>query len=509
MHDSTHTSQVHADGRVALWLTGLAFTAIHVAFSGRYGFHRDELLSYSNAMHLDWCYVVYAPLTAWLARVELVAFGTNLVGYRLLPAVAVGLVSVLAGLIARAMGGGRRSMLVAAVAAGIAGPICFAGSFLSYMSFDVLWWVLVAWATARLLETKDARWWIAIGAAMGLGLLTKYTIVFFAVGLLGGMLLTPNRRYFRSGWFWCGVGVALVMALPVIVWQTQHHFVALEWMKSIHARDVSWGRTDYFIPRQFWNTTNPATVPIWCAGLWFLFATPAGKPFRMLGWMYAITLILFVVARGREYYIAPAYPMLLAAGTVWGQSWMVARSPRAQRVIKRVTRNSLVIGALAVFAVTLPIAPIQSAWWRFADATTNHQSFSMEVGWPELVATVAQVRDSLPVEGRSEVGVLAADEGEAGAVNLYGRAYGLPEAISGMNSNWLRGYGTPPPETVIAVGFKREEVEKIFAACEAAAQLSNPYGIVNPTIGDRNEVYVCRNIRVPWPEFWKGFQYYG
>jgi hypothetical protein len=83
MHDSTHTSQVHADGRVALWLTGLAFTAIHVAFSGRYGFHRDELLSYSNAMHLDWCYVVYAPLTAWLARVELVAFGPNLVGYRL------------------------------------------------------------------------------------------------------------------------------------------------------------------------------------------------------------------------------------------------------------------------------------------------------------------------------------------------------------------------------------------------------------------------------------------
>jgi 4-amino-4-deoxy-L-arabinose transferase-like glycosyltransferase len=377
------------------------------------------------------------------------------------------------------------------------------------MSFDVLWWVLVAWATARLLETEDARWWIAIGAGMGLGLLTKYTIVFFAVGLLGGMLLTPIRRRFRSGWFWCGVGVALVMALPVIVWQTQHHFVALAWMKSIHARDVSAGTTDYFIPRQFWNTTNPVTVPIWCAGLWFLFETRAGKPFRMLGWMYAIPLILFVVARGREYYIAPAYPMLMAAGTVWGQSWIVTRGPRAQRVIKRVTRNSLIIGGLSVFALTLPIAPIQSAWWRLADATTNHQSFSMQIGWPELVATVAKVRDSLPVEDRSEVGVLAADEGEAGAVNLYGHAYGLPEAISGMNSNWLRGYGNPPPQTVIAVGFKQGEVDKIFAACEMAAQLSNPYGIVNQTIGDRNEVYVCRNIREPWPEFWKGFQYYG
>ncbi len=509
MNDSTHTSQIHADGRLALWMTGLAFTAIHVAFSGRYGFHRDELLSYSNAMHLDWCYVVYAPLTAWLARVELVAFGTDLVGYRFLPAVAVGLVSVLAGLMARAMGGGRRAMLVAAVAAGIAGPICFAGSFLSYMSFDILWWVLVAWATTRLLETEDARWWIAIGAGMGLGLLTKYTIAFFAVGLLGGMLLTPNRRYFRSGWFWCGVGVAFAMALPVIVWQFQHNFVALAWMQSIHARDVSRGVTNYFIPRQFWNTTNLATVPVWCAGLWFLFATPAGKPFRMLGWMYAVTLILFVVARGREYYIAPAYPMLMAAGAAWGERWVDSKSTYAQRRIKRTVLIGFTVSALAVFALTLPIAPIQSAWWRLADATTNHQSFSMEIGWPELVATVAKVRDSLPVEDRSVVGVLAADEGEAGAVNLYGRAYGLPAAISGMNSNWLRGYGNTPPQSVIAVGFKRGEVEKIFASCEAAAQLSSPYGIVNQTIGERNEVYVCRNIRVPWPEFWKGFQYYG
>jgi 4-amino-4-deoxy-L-arabinose transferase-like glycosyltransferase len=507
-HDSPERRN-HSDGRVALWLTGLAFAAIHIAFSGRYGFHRDELLSYSNAIHLDWCYVVYAPLTAWLARLELFVFGTSLIGYRFLPAVAISLVSVLAGLIARSMGGGRRSMLVAAVAAGIAGPICFAGSFLSYMSFDVLWWVLVAWAAARLLQTEDARWWMAIGAGMGLGLLTKYTIVFFAVGLLGGMLLTPNRRYFRSGWFWCGVGLALVMALPVIVWQFQHHFVALAWMKSIHARDVSRGMTDHFIPNQFWNTTSPVTVPIWIAGLWFVFRTREGKSFRMLGWMYLITLILFVIARGRDYYLAPAYPMLMAAGAVWGENWVSQKSPNAQRRITRAVWISLTVSALSVFAVTLPIAPIQSAWWRFADSITAGQSFSMQIGWPDLVATVAHVRDSLPVDERNGVGVLAADEGEAGAVNLYGRAYGLPEAISGMNSNWLRGYGTPPPQTVIAVGFRPGELDQIFAHCEAAAPVSNPYGIVNGAIGDRNEVYVCRNIREPWPEFWKGFQYYG
>lgn len=508
MHESTPARQSPSVNTLPLWLTGLAFTAIHIATSGRYGFHRDELLSYSNAMHLDWCYVVYPPLTAWLARAELAVFGTSLMGFRFLPAVAVGLVSVLAGYMARAMGGGRRAMLVAAFAAGIAGPIAFAGTFLSYMSFDLLWWVLIAWAVACLLRSHNPRWWVAIGAAVGLGLLTKYTILFFVAGLLGGMLFTPARRYFRSGWFWTGVALALALALPVILWQLQHHWVALAWMKSIHARDVSMGRTDHFLLNQLWNTTCIVTVPLWGAGLWFLFATQAGRPFRMLGWMYAIPLILFVAAKGRDYYMTPAYPMLIAAGAAWGEPWLDGRSPQARRAIARTVWISLAVGACMVFSVTLPIAPIHSALWRFAD-TVDRGCFNSQLGWPELAATAAEVRDSLPAEEQSGARVLAADEGEAGAINLYGRKYELGDAISGMNSNWLRGYGDPPPRTVIAIGFHKSELDSIFASCQPAAQLSNAHGIVNDTIGDRIQVYVCRNNLQPWPEFWKTFQYYG
>lgn len=515
MNQSADTRHPSATPVASLWLTGLAFTAIHVAFSGRYGFHRDELLSYTNAMHLDWCYVVYPPLTAWFARAELILFGTSLVGFRILPAIAIGLVSVLAGLIARAMGGGRRAMLLAAVAAGIAGPVAFAGTFFSYMSFDLLWWVLVAWATAELIRSENPRWWLLIGAGFGLGLLTKYTILAYAAGLLVGMLLTPNRRWFRSGWFWCGVALAFAMALPVILWQFQHHFVALAWIKSIHARDESWGRTDHFLLNQLWNATNPITVPLWCAGLWFLFATPAGKPFRIIGWMYAVPLILLTIAKGRDYYLTPAYAMLLAAGAVWGESWVDARSTAARRRVTRGAWISLGVSTIFIFSITLPIAPIQSAWWRTANSF--HGNFGMEIGWPELAATVARVRDSLPSQERSGVRVLAADEGEAGAVNLYGRADGLGDAISGMNSNWLRGYGDPPPQTVIAVGFTQTELDRIFARCDVAAQLAKPYGVVNDAIGgigkdaigSRDMVYVCRDIRQPWPEFWKHFQYYG
>lgn len=325
--------------------------------------------------------------------------------------------------------------------------------------------------------------------------------------MLCGVVFTPNRRFLRSGWFWCGVAVTILITLPVIVWQIQHQFVAIAWMQSIHARDVSWGRTAHFIPKQFWTVTNPVAVPLWCAGLWFLFKSDAGKPFRILGWMYVVPFILFAIAKGRDYYLAPAYPMLIAAGAAWGESWVRTRPQQVQRSVMRSVRISLAIGALVTLSLTLPIAPLRSAWWRVDDAT--HGNFNMEVGWPELVATIAHVRDTLPNEDRQALGILAGDEGEAGAVNMYGHAYGLPEAISGMNSNWLRGYGNPPPQTVIAVGFSQSNLNKIFASCQAAARVPNPYGIVNSSVGDHAQIYVCRNIREPWPVFWKKFQYYG
>jgi 4-amino-4-deoxy-L-arabinose transferase-like glycosyltransferase len=507
MHASPHLRRILSSDTAALWFLGLAFTLLHLIAGARYGFHRDELLTYSNARDLEWGYVVYPPVTAWLGRIELVLFGTSLMGFRFFAAVACGIMAVLTGFMARAMGGGRQAMLVSAFAASIGGAVFFTGSFMSYMSFDLLWWVATAWCVVRLLESSDARWWLGIGAFIGLGLMTKYTMAFFVIALLGGMLLTPNRRYFCSPWFWCGVALTLLIVAPNLWWQQQHQFVSLAWMRSIHARDIGLGRTDNFLLNQLWEICGVAALPLLFAGLWFVFVRPEGRRWRMLGWMYVFTLVILMAVRGRDYYLAPAYPMMLAAGAAWSEIWLRPLPAQRQTRILRVAWAALGINGLIIAALILPFAPINSAWWRAQDAV-SHQ-FNMQIGWPELARTIAQVRDSLPAADRASVGVMAADEGEAGAVNLYGCAYGLPRAISGMNSNWLRGYGDPPPQTVIAVGFKSGEINQIFASCQAAAKLWNPYGVVNDTFRDRDQVYVCRNIRAPWPEFWKHFQYYG
>ena len=200
--------------------------------------------------------------------------------------------------------------------------------------------------------------------------------------------------------------------------------------------------------------------------------------------------------------------MLLAAGAVWGEQWLSSLSSSSALIVRRITWRSLFFSGLATAALTLPVAPLNSGWWRVADSM-NGGNFNMQIGWPEAVATVAKIRDSLPMNDRARLGILAGDEGETGAVNMYGPAYELPRAISGMNSNWLRGYGDPPPQTVILVGMSRDFVEGNFESCELAGRLTNRYGIDNATIDGYADVFVCRNLRQPWRDFWAHFRSYG
>jgi 4-amino-4-deoxy-L-arabinose transferase-like glycosyltransferase len=489
-----------------LLILALALVAFHTLTNGRYGFHRDELATLDDARHLAWGYVAYPPVTPLIGRLALVLFGTSLVGFRFFAAVAQGAVLVLAGLMARALGGGRLAQLVAALAAAIAPVALASGALFQYVAFDYLWWVAAAYSMVRLLQSEDPRWWMAIGAAIGLGMMTKYTMIFLAAGIVAGVLFTDARRHLRSRWLWGGAALSLLIFLPNFVWQVRHQFISLDFLASIHARDIRIGRTDDFLSHQFLVAANIFTVPLWLAGLFYYFR-PAGKRYRAIGWMYAVPLVLFAVAKGRDYYMAPAYPMLFAAGAVAAERWIAAlRAPWAA-LMKGVTWSALAAGGAIAAALLLPLAPVNSAWWNAAARINN--DLREEIGWPELVETVAAIRDSLPAAERAHAGILAGNYGEAGAIDLYGPRYGLPGAISGINSYWLRGYGDPPPQTLILVGLSREFAEQTFESCEWAGRVRNRYGVRNAETTDHPDIFVCRRLRRPWPEFWKKFRHFG
>ncbi len=476
---------------------------VHMLVGQRYGIHRDELATLDDARHLAWGYVAYPPVTPFFGRLSLILFGPTLPGFRLFAALAQAVALVLTGLMAREMGGGRGAQLVAAFA-GV--PFCLGGgALMQYVSFDYLCWVLTAYFMVRLLVSGNPRWWLAIGASIGFGMLSKYTMGVFAIGIVAGVFLTDARKYLRSKWLWCGVALSILIFLPNLLWQAQNHFISLEFLKHIHERDVRQGRTRNFLPEQFEMTL--LAFPLCLAGLYYSFLVPAGKRLRAIGWMFVVPLTLFVILKGRSYYFAAAYPMVYAVGSVWGESWLASLNRGWAATLRAVALLVLAVDMAIAAAIALPLAPVHSKWWDVASKIQG--DFVEEIGWPELVETVAKVRDSLPPDELAHLGILAANYGEAGAVNLYGPNYGLPPAISGVNSFWARGYGDPPPETLIVLGHSSGFLARNFDSCRVAAHTWNRYGVENEESVDHPDIYVCRGLKKPWREFWDDYRHFG
>ena len=491
-------SSLSTDTKI-LWLLGLALFLLHMLTNHQYGFHQDELVVLDNANHLDWGFVEYPPLTPFLARIELALFGLSLVGARTFAALAHSVVLVLTGLMARELGGRRLAQILAALAAAIAPIALIQGSLIQYVTFDFLWSVLIAYLVLRLLNSDDPRWWIPIGVSIGLGMMTKYTMVMFVAGLVGGVLLTDARRYLRNPWLWGGVALSLLIFLPNLIWQIRHDFISLEFLSSIHERDVAIGRAQGYLIEQFVFCTNPFVIPFWVAGLVYYFRNEAGKRYRMMGWMYMIPFLIYLIAQGRSYYLAPAYPMLIAAGAVVWQGWLDRLSAQTSRLVQGITWTGITIGAIIGGALALPIAPINSPLW---DITSEvHDTFIEQIGWPEMIETVADIYANLPAEERAQTGIFAGENDEAAALNLYGPAYGLPKAMSGSNTFWLRGYVDPPPKTLIVVGYAQEDLASVFEQCELAGTITNSYGVEND-LSDPPHVFICRGLSIPLPALW-------
>jgi hypothetical protein len=478
-------------------------TAVHLLTNGRYGFHRDELQFLSDARHLDWGFVAYPPLTPLLERVGLGIFGLSLVGLRLFSVLAQATALIVTGLMAREMGGGRMAQIAATVSVALSPLPLFEGTEFQYSSFDFLWWVLIAYFTIRLLKSENPRWWLAIGAVVGVGLETKYSIVFFIAGILGGVLLSRTRRDLKSGWFWGGIALALLIFLPNFLWLVRHDFISYHFLQHIHVRDVAEGRAEPFLRDQVMICINMAAVPLAVAGLASLFVD---RRYRMLGWMYLVPLTLFFFAQGRGYYMAAAYPMLLAAGAAAGERWLEILPRIGRRTVEAALFTGLAVCGAYIGALILPLAesgPLKEF------ALQRNGDLREEFGWNELVQTVAGIRDSLPAEQQVEVGVLVGNYGEQGAIEMLGPAYHLPAPISLTNSAWLRGYPEPPPSTLIVVGVSQEWVGQIFTGCRLAGHNGNRERVKNEESEYHPDIYVCGSPRLPWPEFWKKYQSFG
>jgi 4-amino-4-deoxy-L-arabinose transferase-like glycosyltransferase len=456
---------------------------------------------------LAWGYVAWPPITPFLSRVALTLFGLSPIGLRSFAVIAEGIIMVLTGLMIRDLGGSRWAQILGAVTVATSPITIVQGGLFQYETFDYLFWVLLAFTIIRLLKSEDPRWWLAIGAAMGLGMMNKYTIAYLIAGVIVGVVVTRNRHYLKSRWLWIGALLALVIWLPNLIWQFQNHFISFQFLASIHSRDVQTGLTSSFLIDQISNNRNIIMLFLVITGLYYFFFSPAGRRYRMIGWMFVVPFVLLFLSQGKGYYLGAAYPMLAAGGAVWwGEVLNRMANPQKARVWKWVTWSVLCVNALLTFALRLPVAPLGSAWWNVV--SQNNVEVKSEVGWPQLAQQVANAYNSLPATERSGAAILAASSGEVGSIDMYGPSYGLPKVISGFNSYWEYGYGNPPPTMLIVVGFPNNVLAN-FQSCVFVAPISMPFNIQNEETINHRAIYVCHNLLMPWPLFWKQFQYFG
>ncbi len=301
-------------GGTPVYLVALASLIAHLLTAGRYGFHRDELYYIACGMHPAWGYVDHPALTPLLARLAVALFGGSLVGLRLLAALAAAAVIVLTGQIAREMGGGRFASALAAVAVAVGTIFVSAGHLFQTVPFDQVVWAVAALLLAHIVARDDgAGWpWLALGATLGVGVHTKSTVVALGVGIVAGVLLTPMRRWLRTRWPWLGALLAAAIALPNLLWQATHGWPTLAFSRNSAAA--------------YWHGRSPALFlllqPVFvgvggfalaCVGLWWCFSA-RGRRFRAFGWLFVAAVVVLLAARGKEYYPAPAYLPLIAAG---------------------------------------------------------------------------------------------------------------------------------------------------------------------------------------------------
>jgi hypothetical protein len=459
---------------------------LHCIFNNRYGYFRDEFDYLSCGDHLAWGYVDQPPLLPFLVRVSREVLGESLRSIRFLPALAISAVVVLTALIAREFGGRRYALLLAAVAVVIAPAYLSDGSLLTTNCLEPLLWMGSVYFVILAIK-RDPRYWLGFGVVAGLGLEEKYSIAIFGFAILVGLLLTQHRRVLLSKWFWAGGALAFLIFLPNVIWNVRNHWPFLELMRNIKAdgRDVALSPLQFFLQQIL--LLHPLTAPIWISGLIGFLLSRRLRNFRLFGWAYLVSFIAFVALKGKNYYLAPIYPVLIAAGAVLFEA---AFERTKLRWLKPALIVLLLAGGAWFAPIVVPIFPVDrfSAYlntlpFKLPRSEHSHeraplpQHYADQFGWQEIAAAAAQAWGRVPEEMKSDCGVFGQNYGQAGAIDFFGPRYGLPKALSAHQTYYLWGPRGYSGRCLVVIGDKKEVLEQLFEKVELVAEADNPYAL--------------------------------
>jgi hypothetical protein len=529
-----------SNGMALIWLLALAKLLFHIYYNNRYGYFRDEFDYMSCGDHLAWGYVDQPPLIPFLIHICRALLGDSLRSVRFIPALASSLLVVQAAVLARELGGRRWALLLTAVTVIIAPQYLSNGSLLGTNCLEPNLWMGCAYFVILAIKRAGTeagikngpRNWLWFGVIAGIGLEEKYSIALFGFGIVIGLLLTAQRRVFLNKWIWLGGAAAFLVFLPNLLWNIHYHWPFVELMHNIRdeGRDVILPAGQYFVQQTL--LLDPITAPIWLTGLFALLFSARLKPYRVLGWCYLVCYTVFFILHGKSYYLAPVYPMLLAAGAVAIEAAIEGRKDDAIENSSSQTETKvassrtawlkpvIVVLLLASGAHIAPITvPVLSpdhfiayskhlpfklpVMEHYKSHTQLPQWYADQFGWEEIVFETAVAWNRLSESERQgkNCGIFAQDYGQAGAIDFLGRRYSLPPSLSGHQTWFLWGPRGYNGDCLIVLGDRRARLEQLWEHVEyVGASADNEYALETQIA-----VYICRGPKFGtltdlWPQ---------
>jgi hypothetical protein len=493
-----------------------AFAILKILFHlllPEYGYHRDEMYYVAIADGFSFSNLDMPPGSPLYLKLFLVLFGHSLKVVHLAAAVCGAIVIVFGMLIAKELGGKRYALILTGIFLLFSGLLIF-GSLYSYDDPTFVVWGAVFYILVRLLKGADQRLWLVAGLMLGIGMLTKLTILFLGFTLFVSLWLVPQRSWYKRPWIWLAGVIALLCAVPYMLWQQAHGWYFLSYAASYAGRTTHSSPVIDFL----WNQILPnniAMLPVWAIGLAMLLFKREWKLYRIFGYVYIVLCLAMFFLGGQFYFMLPIYAVLVAAGSVQIEQWLKPRLDAArQRIFPKIAIPAVyVLLSLPGLPFAVPLLPpdLLIAYLRPVGVNAGVKTEDRQIaslpqhvadrfGWEEMAQQVAGVYHDVQSETSGPVGVTTGNWGEASALHVHGKKLGLPDPITGDGWFYFEAskYQTFP-RSVVSIGVSRAQLQSLFEHVEHKGIFANPYCMPDE---NNNSIFFCTNPRIDLRKYW-------
>ena len=465
-----------------------------------YGFHRDELLHLSVSEHLYWGFMEFPPFIAVIGKLAYWLFDYSLLGVRLFPTLAGVAILILCCLIAKALGGKSKAILLSGICILAFLPFYRNHTLFQPVAFDQLFWTLGFYFIIKFINTRHKKFLLLVGLTLGLGLMNKYTILVWAFGLFVGLIFFQKGNIFKNKWLYIAALLSLLIVLPNIIWQAQNDFPLLKHLQALNSNQLANNHPMDFALEQL---NFPFTLIISLFGLVALIGDKNLQKYRAIGIATIVIFSTMWILNSKAYYVFAIYPVLFASGAVKLEA-LLSNKPIWMYVI------ATVILAPSIYFIPelTPLLPINS-YVKYAQIEEKNGRVELKgdyadmFGWEEQVKLVDSVYKSLNSKEKENCVLWAENYGEAGALKIIGKAYNLPNPISRHGSFWTWGYGNKDALVWISLGNKKSSVEAVFEDVELVKIITHKYAIAEE---NGIPLYICRSPKINIETWWESYK---